>query len=398
MLSFLILISTVLVACGNRASSVVISKIFDATLQANNVIELYNPSTKAIDLDQYSLQFYTNGATEVTTEIQLTGIIEGEAFFAIGSDNQSNSDVLEQFDFIYEEGSLPFNGDDAIVLSYKDEATDIVGNIGSDILFAQDLTLIRLGEIETYVPSTTYDAFGFIKYIPDVFQYMKNDSYGIKTLDDLYEGPQLEDRFKEMTYISEDNENLGGGGAVLTTLYGEPADGDTATFTESEDFPGGSSMRYFYIDTPEVSGGYVQAAPWGYVASKYNKQYLLINDENKEIHVQSIPGIGLDEGYGRYLGLVWINGYLSQFLIVSEGLSSPVTPTYNAYDRILLYKDVPYLTFMLFAEERARQNGWGMYGYPVNPEGERSPDWNYETNTNTTHDPVWTPHLALPWV
>jgi hypothetical protein len=52
---------------------------------------------------------------------------------------------------------------------------------------------------------------------------------------------------------------------------------------------------------------------------------------------------------------------------------------------------------MRFAEARAVNNGWGVKGFPSNVEGEKSPDWNYQTNRNTTINPVWTPHLALPW-
>jgi hypothetical protein len=133
------------------------------------------------------------------------------------------------------------------------------------------------------------------------------------------------------------------------------------------------------------------------VASKYNKQFLLNNASQKEIHVQSMKGYALNEGYGRYLGLVWVNGYLSQFLIVAEGLSEDVGTNYNDYDLAMHYKNVPYLTFLRFAEQRAKENGWGVKGYPANPNGEKSPDWNYDTNVLTTENPVWTPHLALPW-
>ena len=51
-----------------------------------------------------------------------------------------------------------------------------------------------------------------------------------------------------------------------------------------------------------------------------------------------------------------------------------------------------------FAQYRAELNGWGTKGYPNNPDGEKSPDWNYDTRRNTTQNPVWTPHLQLPWI
>ena len=73
-----------------------------------------------------------------------------------------------------------------------------------------------------------------------------------------------------------------------------------------------------------MNGSNVSAEPLGYVASKYNKEYLLGDSNSKTIHIQSIPGNSLQEGYGRNLGLVWISGALSQFWIVAEGLSEDV--------------------------------------------------------------------------
>ncbi|QWB96097.1 lamin tail domain-containing protein [Mycoplasmatota bacterium] len=391
MMSFL-----TLAACGSKETYVVISKVFDAKSQANNVIELYNTSSEDIALSDYTLRFYSNGEESYSKEINLSRTIEANEYYAVGSVNVLNDDIEDEFDFIYEDGSLPFNGDDVIELAYKDEASDRVGTIGADFMYGRDLTLIRLGELSTFKPTTDYDLFDFINYIPDAFQYLKNNDYEIKTLEDIYAGPQLEDRFKSMSYVSEDDSNLGGGGVVLTTVE-NIADGDTATFTASGDFEGGGSLRYYYIDTPEVNGAYVDAAPWGYVASKYNKQYLLNDANDKEIYIQSIPNTSIDEGYGRYLGLVWVNGYLSQFLITSEGLTSSVPISYEAYDYILTYKNVPYLTFLRFAEQRAKENSWGMHGYPTDPDGEKAPDWNYSSNTYTTQDPVWEPHLELPW-
>lgn len=391
----LIVLSIFLVSCGSKEHHIVISKLFDATRQANNVIELYNNSDDDIDLNDYMLNFYTNGSTEISATISLEGTIGAQSYYAIGSSNHSDNAVKSEFDFTYEEGSLPYNGNDLIELSYHEEKIDVIGFEGSDIEFAIDLTLIRLGEKEDYTPSTTFNTFNFINYLPDVFKYLKNDDYEIKTLEDIYAGPRLEQRYKEMPYVDPNNSTFGFGGAVLVTLA-SIADGDTASFEAMNGFPGGS-VRYFYLDTREVDGSYVDAEPWGYVASKYNKEYLLSDAINKEIRIQSMPNNSLKETNDRNLGLVWINDYLSQFLIVSEGLSEEVPTIYQSYDYLLTYKDVPYLTFMRFAEQRAKDNGWGVYGYPKNPDGEKAPDWNFTTNSKTTSNPTWEPHLELPW-
>lgn len=385
-----------LVACKKDTDSpVVISKVFDATLQANNIIELYNPSENAIDLKDYILNFYTNGSTEVTQTINLSGTIAAQSYFAIGSSNSNNTEVKSKYDMSYAEGSLPFNGNDGIELNAKNKVVDFVGLVGLDVDYSKDLTMIRLGEKEDYKPSTTFDMFSFIYYLPDMFDYLKNDDHEIKTLEDIYQGPRLEEQYLELPFLSPSDPTVGGGGAILTSNSGV-ADGDTATFVGTSGFSGGS-VRYYYINTPEVDGSNVDAEPWGYVASKYNKEYLLNSPHQKEIRIQSIPGVKVQETYNRSLGLVWINGHLSQFLIVREGLSA-VPGQYSAADYLLTYKNVPYLTFLRFAENRAKQNGWGVFGYPTNPDGEHSPDWNFVSNTNTTTNPVWTPHFESPWL
>jgi micrococcal nuclease len=382
--------------CQESLPNVVISKVFDATTNSNNTIELYNNSEERIDATNLSIRIYSNGQTTEggDHQLNLTGFIEPNAFYVISGSNPNDSSISLKADVKHKE-NLPFNGNDVIELFYNNTLLDQFGLKGFDINFAPDLTMIRLGERVSYSPSKVYDPFNYIAYIPDAFTYLKNDTHEIKTLEDLYAGPKLEDRFLTMPYEDPDRTGIGFGGAVITVNTGI-ADGDTAFFSGMNGYPGGS-LRYFYINTPEVDGGNVSAEPWGYVASRYNKEYLLKDANQKTIRIQSIPGNALKEGYGRNLGLVWINGALSQFLIVAEGLSEDVGSTYYAYDRILTYKDVPYLTFMRFAEARAVNNGWGVKGFPSNVDGEKSPDWNYQTNRNTTINPVWTPHLTLPW-
>jgi len=389
-----------LAACGETPTSpLVVSKLFTAGSQRNNVIELYNPSIETIDLAQYSLRFYTNGSADVTAEIPLEGTVQPESYFAIGSSNNSLSEVLAQLDFTYADGSLPYNGNDAFELTYKKTIIDLLGSKGMDVNYSGNVTLIRLGDKADYVPSPTFDSFNFINYLPDLFDYLKNDTYEIKTLDQLYAGPSLDDRYKNASFVDSNNTSIGGGGAVLTTNTGI-ADGDTAYFAATGQFSGGS-VRYFYINTPEVQSPYVNAEPWGYVASKYNKNYILNSPSSKEIYIQSMSGGALREVNGRYLALVWVNGALSQFLTVAEGLSEDVAISFSATDLAMNYKEIPYLTFLQFAEHRAKVNGWGTKGYPSNPEGEKSPDWNYSANggvgANSTTEPVWTPHLPMPW-
>lgn len=372
--------------------NVVISKLFTASSIRNNVIELYNNSNEDEDLSQFKLNFYQNGSNEVTNSIQLDGIIKANSYYVIGGANFTIEKYASLIDFVYEDGNLPYNGDDVIELFKSDKPVDVVGHIGFPIEFSVNLTLIRLGNKEDYQPSVEYSWFNYISYIADVFQFLKNDKHKIKTLEDLYKGPKLEVQYKLREYA---NGSLGTGGAVRVTDVQGISDGDTATFA-FEGKQNSMSHRYYYIDTPEVDGGNVVAEPWGYVASKLNKEYILKDHKNKEIYVQSIPNYSLTETYGRNIGLVWINDNLSQFLTVREGLSTSVSATITSIDRELTSDFVPYVVFLRFAEERARINGWGLHGYPINTNGDRSPDWNFETNQKITNF-TWEPHLKMPW-
>ncbi|MEY3431113.1 MAG: hypothetical protein RIS53_11 [Bacillota bacterium] len=379
--------------------NLVFSKVITGTASRNNVIELYNASELPVELNGIRIDFYSNGSLEVTASIPLQGLINPRDYYLIGSANQTIENISISFDYVYQNGSLPFNGNDYMELIYQTDPIDVMGYLGSDLDYSKNVTMIRLGTLDQYQASVEYDDHSFIRYIPDYFQSLGNDNHQIKTFDQLYAGPQLEERYKALTYVEPGSTTTGGGGAVIT-YNSSVADGDTAFFSAGNGFPGGS-VRYYYINTPEVDGSYTNAEPWGYVASKYHKEYIMRNKQNSTFYVQSIPGGALKEVNNRNLGLIWVNGQLAQFLIIREGLSENVGLSYGASDLALTDRDVPYLTFLRFAEQQAKLNGWGTKGYPTKSEGEKSPDWNYQAQGGlgalATTNPVWFPHIELPW-
>lgn len=406
----LITLTTFLVAACNPTSvsssesviplpNLVISKLYTASSTRNNVIELYNPTDDSISLTGLSLDFYNNGSNVITNQILLNGQIQSEGYYVIGSSTHDLNDVKDKMDLQLETGSLPFNGDDAIRLTKSNQVIDAIGVIGFDISYSANQTLIRLGEKEDYQASPIYNRFQFISYLPNLFQYLKNDLHEIKNHDQLYDGPRLELRYANYPFVQSGSTTIGGGGYVQTTNV-SIADGDTATFAPSGAFSG-SSVRYYYINTPEVDGNYVRAEAWGYVASKYNKEFVMRNPDQSVFYIQSIMGGALKEVNNRALGLVWVNQQLSQFLIVREGLSENVASEFTQIDLNLSYKNVPYLYFLQYAEHIAKINGWGTKGFPSNPDGEKSPDWNYLANGGVgalaTQTPIWAPKIPLPW-
>jgi micrococcal nuclease len=409
--SYLLLtLTTFLVAACNPTSvsssesmiplpNLVISKLYTASSTRNNVIELYNPTDASISLTGLSLDFYNNGSNVITNQILLNGQIEALGYYVVGGSAHDSVDVKNKMDFQLETGSLPFNGDDAIRLTKSNQVIDAIGVIGFDISYSANQTLIRLGEKEDYQASPIYNRFQFISYLPNLFQYLKNDLHEIKNHDQLYDGPRLELRYANYPFVQSGSTTIGGGGYVETTNV-SIADGDTATFAPSGAFSG-SSVRYYYINTPEVDGNYVRAEAWGYVASKYNKEFVMRNPDQSVFYIQSIMGGALKEVNNRALGLVWVNQQLSQFLIVREGLSESVASEFTQIDLNLSYKNVPYLFFLQYAEHIATINGWGTKGFPSNPDGEKSPDWNYLANGGVgalaTQTPIWSPKIPLPW-
>src|SRR5690554_2030107 len=84
-----------LVSCKSTVPNVVISKVYGNTNVENNLIELYNNSEENVNLKDYKINFYNNGSSDVTNTIDLTGTIEANSFFVIGS---NNFDVLEHKD------------------------------------------------------------------------------------------------------------------------------------------------------------------------------------------------------------------------------------------------------------------------------------------------------------
>ena len=377
----------------------VISKLITGTSSKNNVIELFNPTEVWMDASLFTLEFYGNGSLTPTASIALVNTIDPLDYYVIVSANHDETSFVANADLVISTGSLPYNGNDVIELTYQGIASDRIGNIGLDIDYSRSATFIRTGLKEDYQPSLMFNNLKFIRYLPDLYSAIGHDNHQIKTLEQMMEGPRIESRYLSLPFISASSPNQGGGGVVTTTNI-SVADGDTANFSSSGQF-GGGSVRYVYINTPEVDGNFVDAEPWGYVASKYNKEYLLKDPATLTIQIQSIPDSALKEVNNRSLGLVWINGHLSQFLIVKEGLSEDVALTPSPSDLALSYKDIPYLSFLQVAEANAIEQGWGTKGYPRNPEGERSPDWNYLAFNGlgalATTQPVWTPHYPIPW-
>ncbi len=97
----------------------------------NKVVEIYNPLPYAVDLSEYNLELFTNGASTVSGTFTMTGILNpGETHVVCNP--SASAGILS----IAEEtsGVLNFNGDDAFILknNITNDTLDIIGIVGVD--------------------------------------------------------------------------------------------------------------------------------------------------------------------------------------------------------------------------------------------------------------------------
>jgi len=117
----------------------------------NKYIEIYNPLSVEVDLNNYSLALYTNGATSASQTMQLSGTLAPGATYVVAN-GKAASQILNKADKTHD-FVINFNGDDAFALLKGDEVIDIIGVIGEypegvgwkigDVFATKDHTLIR---------------------------------------------------------------------------------------------------------------------------------------------------------------------------------------------------------------------------------------------------------------
>ena len=115
----------------------------------NNAIEIYNPSNTTIDLSDYTINRYSNGAATGPESWQLSGTIGPEEAIVVGNgqldsvwvatywslpvDPNFYSMLDDHCNGDYDANStFYFNGDDAMTLEYNGTSVDIFGKVGED--------------------------------------------------------------------------------------------------------------------------------------------------------------------------------------------------------------------------------------------------------------------------
>lgn len=117
---------------GAQCTNLFISEYIEGSSN-NKVLEIFNPTSEAVDLSRYTLASYTNGSTSATNSLNWpagTLLAAGEVYVVANS--QADSVFLAQADTT---STVTFyNGDDAIVLTDDSLGVhiDIIGVIGVD--------------------------------------------------------------------------------------------------------------------------------------------------------------------------------------------------------------------------------------------------------------------------
>ncbi len=107
----------------------------------NKAIELYNGTGSDIDLSNYSLELYSNGAVSPSQTLKLSSTLKnGETYVLYHKD--ANADIKSKGD-LANTTVINFNGDDAVVLKKNGTVIDSIGQAGARVENLKDVTLVR---------------------------------------------------------------------------------------------------------------------------------------------------------------------------------------------------------------------------------------------------------------
>ena len=145
LLSIVLLISINMSAQITDCSELFFSEYVEGWGQ-NKAIEVYNPTNATIDLSNYTIERYSNGATNSSAGgiTNLTGMLaSGDAFVLTNGETDTSSTfgycdpaLIALGDMAEPNGSYPtpmhMNGNDAMVLTKNGTVIDVIGKVGED--------------------------------------------------------------------------------------------------------------------------------------------------------------------------------------------------------------------------------------------------------------------------
>lgn len=156
----------------------------------NKAMEIYNPGNAAIDLEDYVVYRFNNGADSATDSLFPIGILEAHEVFVFGNPS-AVTEIIAESDTLHT--MTYYNGNDAIILVDRitGDTLDAIGVIGEDpgtnwpvgIGATSEFTLVRKVEVTVGTTDWALGATQWDVYPQNTFDYLGlHDSEAIAPL------------------------------------------------------------------------------------------------------------------------------------------------------------------------------------------------------------------------
>lgn len=232
-------------------SEIVISEYIEGT--TNRAIELYNASNSVVDMANYSLHLYQDGATVPSYSYQLSGLLGIGKTYVLGANLGGSTNTAIQAAasssgvLLADPSVLSFSGNDALVLKKGTDVIDSIGKVGENPQngywgngstgSTANFTMVRKAKIglgdfnssDSYDPSVEWDFFA-----TDTFDYIGSHTNSYKSIELGYSALR-QTRFNDKSDLIADDflltlvENQGS----FTTLTNGSLVGNVITFNIS---------------------------------------------------------------------------------------------------------------------------------------------------------------------
>jgi hypothetical protein len=234
----------------------------------NKAIEIYNGTGTTVDLSDYTIYLYSNGATSPNSTLAMSGTLAHDA--TIIYYNSSASASISSKPNSYTSSVANFNGNDAIEL-YKESTTsviDIIGEKGLDSYWSDDyangsgdlvdVTVVRIPSIKE--PSATFTPSQWNLYPIDTFTYLGDHTCELTGGSDY-----ITQAIAYGTFFLEE-----------TAPYCEVLDGGNVDWTylaNEYDYMIDDAKDYFFDDLTSDESIVDAKARYDYLITKYSSLY-----------------------------------------------------------------------------------------------------------------------------
>ncbi|MBN8753048.1 MAG: ExeM/NucH family extracellular endonuclease [Variovorax sp.] len=122
-------VSTAVVLLPPGPPDLFFSEYVEGKTGSNKAIELYNPTSSALDLSLYTIKLYANGAKTSTNSLKLSGSLAGKGVLVVV---HPSADPALKIAGSIMSNVVNFNGNDALTLEKSGVVIDRFGQVGTD--------------------------------------------------------------------------------------------------------------------------------------------------------------------------------------------------------------------------------------------------------------------------